>query len=61
MHLKFNGGHPVILDDNDIIIREATVSEVYLSLTSTAQAYYYNNANEKVKQIIDDLLNQSRV
>lgn len=59
MHLKFNGGHPVILDD--IIIREATVSEVYLSLTPTAQAYYYNNANEKVKQIIDDLLNQSRV
>lgn len=61
MHLKFNGGYPVILDDNDVIIRKATVTEVYLSLTPMNQAYFYNNANEEVKQIINDLLNQSGI
>lgn len=54
-HLKFNGGNPVWLDENDVIVRYATQLEIYEKLTLEGRKYAYEHMNENERKEVDDL------
>ena len=53
--LKFNGGNPVWLDENDTIVRYATGLEIYETLTPEDRKYAYEHMNEEERKEVDDL------
>ena len=53
--LKFNGGNPVWLDENDTIVRYATGLEIYETLTPEGKKYTYEHMNEEERKEVDDL------
>ena len=48
--LKFNGGNPVWLDENDTIVRYATSLEIYETLTPEGRKYAYEHMNEEERK-----------
>ena len=53
--MKFNGGNPVWLDENDVIVRYATQLEIYERLSSEGRKYAYEHMNEEERKEVDDL------
>lgn len=53
--LKFNGGNPVWLDENDTIVRFATTEEIYERSPLMHRKYMYGNMTEEQRRKIDDL------
>lgn len=53
--LKFNGGNPVWLDEDDVIVRYATQLEIYEKLTLEGRKYAYEHMNENERKEVDDL------
>ena len=53
--LKFNGGNPVWLDEDDVIVRYATQLEIYEKLTLEGRKYAYGHMNENERKEVDDL------
>ena len=53
--LKFNGGNPVWLDEDDVIVRYATQIEIYEKLTLEGRKYAYEHMNENERKEVDDL------
>jgi len=53
--MKFNGGNPVWLDENDVIVRYATQLEIYERLSLEGRKYAYEHMNEEERKEVDDL------
>lgn len=53
--MKFNGGNPVWLDENDVIVRYATQLEIYERLSQEGRKYAYEHMNEEERKEVDDL------
>ena len=53
--MKFNGGNPVWLDENDVIVRYATQLEIYERLSLEGRNYAYEHMNEEERKEVDDL------
>ena len=50
--LKFNGGNPVWLDEDDVIVRYATQIEIYEKLTLEGRKYAYEHMNENERKFL---------